>query len=356
MGGFMEDQSFWVTLFNEISQETEQKVNFATTGGENQEELDEVVERITDEMSESLWIDLTERENSILADKQEQQSGFSKRLYKVWGEPLKLLNLLLILTEEIGIYYNERFRPQKASQNDIVFDVLIRLHARSSLISWEILTLLCNGYAFGAEARWRSLHETVVTAYFIADNNAEVAKKYILHEKVETFKAMKRYNTYAKKLNGIPFSENEVESAKKAKDELCKKYGNSFCYDYGWAASGLGKDKPTFSDIEEKVGLDYWRPYYKMASCSIHPSSKSLIFTLGLKNARNIMLAGPSNADLEEPGRKTAISLSQINSILLTREPDYLNLVVAKTILRLSEEIEKEFLNVAQSINEPPSY
>jgi hypothetical protein len=352
----MENQSFWNTFFNKISEETEHKVNFAATVSENQKELNEVIERVTDDMSESLWVDLKKLENKILVDKQKQQFGFNIRLYEVWEKPLNLLNLLLILSEEIGRYYNERFRPEKAKEKDIVFDVLIRLHARSSLIGKEIFALLCNGYAFGAEARWRSLHETVVTAYFIAENNNEVAEKYILHEKVETFKAMKQYNDYAKRLNGVPFSESELETAKKAKEELCRKYSKSFSADYGWAASVLGNDDPKFSDIEKKVGLDYWRPYYKMASYSIHPNYKSLIFTLGLKNAGNIMLAGPSNADLKEPGSKTAISLCQINSILLTREPDYLNAVVAKTILHLSEEIEQDFLFVAQSIDELPNY
>jgi len=89
-----------------------------------------------------------------------------------------------------------------------------------------------------------------------------------------------------------------------------------------------------------------------MASHSVHPSAKSLSFTLGLKNMGNIMLAGPSNADLEKPGCRTAISISQINSVLLTREPDYLNLVVAKILLYLSEEIQQEFLIAAQSIGE----
>jgi len=96
------------------------------------------------------------------------------------------------------------------------------LHAHSSLISREIFTLLCNGYASGAEARWRSLYETTVIVFFIAEHDRDVAEKYLLHEKIETYKGMEQYNKYAEKLNGNPFSEKEVKQAKEIKDNLCK--------------------------------------------------------------------------------------------------------------------------------------
>lgn len=348
----MEKQSSWDAFFSKISEETKQKANDAVADCKSQEEVNKIIEKVTDDVSKSLCADLKKSENTILKVKEKQRSSFNKRLCKLWRKPLDLLNLFLILSEEIGRSYNERFRTEKAKQNDIVLDVLIRLHAHSSLISREIFTLLCNGYASGAEARWRSLYETTVIVFFIAEHDRDVAEKYLLHEKIETYKGMEQYNKYAEKLNGNPFSEKEVKQAKEIKDNLCKKYGESFAYDYGWAASELKKEKPNFSDLEESICLYYWRPYYKMASHSVHPSAKSLSFTLGLKNMGNIMLAGPSNADLEKPGCRTAISISQINSVLLTREPDYLNLVVAKILLYLSEEIQQEFLIAAQSIGE----
>jgi len=347
----MNSSSFWIKLFDKTANTAKQNIDNSIATYENQEEVNKTVERINDDMSRSFLIDLKKNINKILKDKQEEQSGFNERLYKLWEKPLNLLRVLLILSEEIGRYYNKRLRPQKSKENDIVFEALIRLHARSSLIGGEIYTLLCNGYAFGAMARWRSLYETAITIYFIAEHGNVVAEKYLLHEKIETYKSIIQYNDYDKKLNGVPFSEKEVKNVEKVKDELCKRYGKSFKNRYGWAAAELEKKDPTFKDIEKEIGLDYWQPYYKMASYSIHPNSKSLMFTLGLKNNKNIMLAGPSNADLEEPGCNTAISLCQINSVLLTREPDYLHLVVAKAMIYLSEEIQQSFLEVAKTLN-----
>ena len=352
----MDRLSFWNKLFDKTEKVAKQNINNSITTYEDQEEVNKIVERINDAMSRSLLIDLKKNINKILKDNQKEQSGFNARLYKLWEKPLNLLSILLILSEEIGKYYNEKFRPKKAKENDIVFEVLIRLHARSSLIGGEIFTLLCNGYASGAEARWRSLYEIAATAYFIVEHDNIVAEKYLLHEKIETYKAMKQYNDYATKLNGTPFSEKEVKNMEKAKDELCKRYGKNFCNRYGWAAEELKIKDPKFRDIEKEIGLDYWQPYYKMASYSIHPNSKSLMFTLGLKNNKNIMLAEPSNADLEEPGCNTAISLCQINTILLAREPDYLHPVVAKATLYLSEEIEQSFLEVAKGIDDTPHF
>jgi len=352
----MEKLSFWNELFENTANTAQQNIDNSVATYENQEEVNKIVERINDNVSRSLLIDLKKNINKILKNKQEEQNGFNERLYKLWKEPLDLLRVFLILSEEIGRCYNNKLRPQKAKENDIVFEALIRLHARSTLIGGEIYTLLCNGYAFGAMARWRSLHETAVTTYFIVEHGNIVAEKYLLHEKIETYKAMKQYNDYAKKLNAMPLSEKEITEMEHVKDELCQRYGKDFENEYGWAAAELNKEKPTFRDIENKVGLDHWRPYYKMASYSIHPSSKSLMFILGLKGKKNIMLAGPSNADLEEPGCNTAISIFQINTVLLAREPDYLHNVVAKTMLYLLEEIEQSFLEVAKTIDNTPRF
>jgi hypothetical protein len=348
----MDSSPFWMKYFEETANVAEQKIVSKISPNQNQKEIDKIVEVVTSNVSGVFIKDLKRNVPKILKERQGEQDSFNKRLYKLWKKPLKLLKILLILSEEIGRYYNAELRPKKAKENDIVFDVLIRLHARSTLIGKEIFTLLCNGYASGADARWRSLHETVVFSFFIAEHGDEVAEKYILHESIESYKAMLQYNKYAERLKSIPFSEKEVEGARKITETLSKRYGKSFCNQYGWAATELGKKDPNFWDIEEKTGLDHWQPYYKMASHPIHANSKGIIFNLGLNNSKGIMLAGPSNAGLEEPGRKTAISLSQINSIFSTIVLDYLSLVIAKSMLHLLNEIEQNFIEVSQEFKD----
>ena len=68
-----------------------------------------------------------------------------------------------MISRESGDLFNESF----GKNNDQVFFVLWRLHARSCQITMEILALLKSGFADGAHARWRTLHEIAVTALFI---------------------------------------------------------------------------------------------------------------------------------------------------------------------------------------------
>jgi len=58
--------------------------------------------------------------------------------------------------------------PKAAAQNDYQFEALVRLQAGAARVAGEIYALLLSGYASGAHARWRTLHEIAVTALFIA--------------------------------------------------------------------------------------------------------------------------------------------------------------------------------------------
>jgi len=91
--------------------------------------------------------------------------SFEKRLNELWRKPFDLLEMFLVMSYEAGETFNEEMRPGAAQNNDFVFDVLTRLHSRGCQITGEILTLLRSGYAAGAHARWRTLHEIAVVAF-----------------------------------------------------------------------------------------------------------------------------------------------------------------------------------------------
>ncbi len=84
-------------------------------------------------------------------------------------------------------------RDNEFYENNHVFFVLTRSHARACQIAREILTLIKNGYADGAMARWRALHEISVISSFIAKHGNEVAEKYLLHSNIESNKAAVLY-------------------------------------------------------------------------------------------------------------------------------------------------------------------
>jgi hypothetical protein len=95
------------------------------------------------------------------------------------------------------------------------------------------------------------------------------------------------------------------------------KYGPDFAKgDYGWAGHHLGKTKPTFRNIEAAMQIDHFRAHYRLASHNVHANPKGVFFKLGTLAESQVLLAGPSNAGLADPGHGAAISLSRIKGDL----------------------------------------
>ncbi len=246
---------------------------------------------------------------------------------------------------EAGESFNDRVRPQAALNGDLLFDLLVRLHAKGCLISKEILSLLKNGYADGAHARWRALHELSVTARFLAVHGKGAAQRYIDHEFVEAYKGALQLNKYKSRLNVSGFSIEELGQFKSKYDAAIECYGKDFGKPYGWAATFLRTGNQTFFDLEEAVGLDHWRPYYKWASQNIHANVKAIRNSLGLSEAvRDMLQVGPSNSGMTDPAHSTSISLSQLTCTLLFSVPNLDGIVLTKILLLLSDEIGDAFV------------
>lgn len=320
---------------------------------ENKENINnlpqEIVNDITSEGATHFLENLKIRMPEILKKQNRNiKKPFEKRLNELWKEPFNLLDIFLIMSCEIGATFNKELRPTAAKDKDFVFEVLTRLHARACRTAGEVLTLMHSGYASGAHARWRTLHEIAVIEFFIKDHGDEVAERYLLHDRIESYKAMLQYQKYCNRLEGYkPFSEEEVNKAKKMRDDLCEKYGKSFGNPWGWASAALGKESPRFSDIEEATDLDHYHPFYKMASHPTHAGPKGIMFTLGLiPTEKEILLAGPSNAGMADPGHATAISLYLVNVALLLTRPSLQIFTVLKAMELLQNEIGTKFLEV----------
>ena len=130
------------------------------------------------------------------------------------------------------------------------------------------------------------------------------------------------------------------------------RFGESFKGDYGWAALAIRSNRPTMSDIEEHVQLDHMRPYYRMASDNVHPNSHGSYFRLGLHSSQQekMLLTGPSNLGLADPGHSTAISLLQITTALLATESVLDCVVTMKILAELTNEVGEAFLKVHQEL------
>src|SRR5437870_8332031 len=69
----------------------------------------------------------------------------------------------------------------------------LRQHVRACQVTDEIITLLENGFADGAMARWRTLHEIAVVTSLISQHGIELAERYVAYQAVEAKRALDMY-------------------------------------------------------------------------------------------------------------------------------------------------------------------
>lgn len=307
--------------------------------------IPERFEEILEKLPRTMLSTIQEQAHAGLEERRADQAAFVERNVSRWQKGFDRFELLIEIAVEAGASFNARLRPEAAKNGDILFDVLIRLHARGCLISKEILALLKNGFADGAHARWRALHELVVTAMFLSKHGSAAAISYSDYEFVEAHKGAAQLNRYEPRINSSGFSEEKMREFKSKYDEVVAKHGTQFAKPYGWAAKFLAKRAPNFSALEEDVRLDHWRPYYKWASQNVHSSAKSIRSTLGSSEAvGDILQAGPSDAGMTDPAHSTAISLLQVTCTTLFLDPNLDDVVASKILSTLCDQVGEAFL------------
>ncbi|MCP5214333.1 MAG: hypothetical protein H6995_04930 [Pseudomonadales bacterium] len=302
--------------------------------------VSDVIRDTVPEIADGIVDSLQENAQETLKLNRDDADGFVDRNIERWKKGFDAIEILISVCLEAGSEFNNTNRELAVKEQNIQFDLVVRLHARACHISSEILWLLKGGFADAAHARWRALHEVVVTALFLIDHGNELAIRYFEHEVIESYKAMVQYNKYEPRLNVERFSEVELRECKLARDEALNKYGKDFKESYGWAAEALNNKRPNFSCLEEAVELDHLRPYYKWPSQNVHANVHGIKNKLGLVEAEEeVLLVGPSNSGMTDPADLTALSLTQISIGLLEIYPNIDSLVMQHIIQKLSKDV-----------------
>lgn len=310
-----------------------------------QNRLPDLIETATGDFSQKILADLKRKWRAEGRLQRRELSGFRKRLYDRWKLPLEGLRMLLTMSRELLDSINtEISQSPDASARKHLIDVLRRLHARACQITEEVICLLEAGFSDGAMARWRTLHEVAVVASFVAAHGEDLAERYVLHQAVESKRAADDYQNCQSRLGYEPLTESEIKAMQSAYDAVIERFGPDFGKgDYGWAGHHLGKAKPTFKDIERAAGIDQLRAHYRMASHNVHANPKGVFFKLGTLAESQVLLAGPSNAGLTEPGQCAALSLVQVSTTLGILQPTFDNNVALQMISQLVHEIAEAF-------------
>lgn len=314
--------------------------------------IQQLVQPLIEETSDAVLADLRKRWPDHAKWEKRTMSGFRKRLQKRYQLPFQSLRMLIALCRELGDTVQQEIRtlPQASNMPHLI-DVLSRLHARACQIAEEVACLLESGFADGAMARWRTLHEIAVIARLIANHGEEIAERYTLHQVVESKRAIDDFEKCRERLGYEPISDAEVKRIQTCFAALIQQFGKDYAKgDYGWAAHHLGKTQPTFRDLEQAAGTDHLRSHFRMASHNVHANPKGMFFHLGLLTESQILLSGPSDAGLAEPGQCMGLSLSHVTAALAGLQTTFDNTVSLNIISKLVRENAELFASAEQQL------
>lgn len=322
-------------------------INRLVAEGTSDDDMDERVQAMLpdaiDTLATGLLTELKARADEMFADRRNIRSGFMARQREKWGTPLDQLFMLLEVAREAGEHYNDSFQGEAAAEQDFVFEALRRLHARACLVASEILWLMEGGYASGAMARWRTLHEIEIVGRFLKEHGAAVAEKYLLHHIVDNYKTAEEFQ----RLGYDAVSADDFARMQADLDQLCKRFGKAFKESWGWAADLLKPKAATFAALAAKVPYNDHSPFYKLACHSNHAGSRGIHFDLGnILNPQDsaVMLAGPSDAGLVDPGTCTAVTILHITTnFILYRNERLTAFIAVKALDLLTDDILDSF-------------
>lgn len=319
---------------------------------------DSAISSTVSEVIENLFVsvvdDVREQSREAVARRTNEVDGFRRRLQSRWEKPLHLLALQLGVATQFGADMAEWLRSKARDSDSALIEALLHLQARACQVASEVEVLLQAGFADGALSRWRTLHEIATVACFLHEHGNDTAQRYMDHLTVDSYRLalkVKAAGSSAWRLNDARLATLAAEVG-----DLKIKYGKDFADEYGWAATALQKQpnqRVQFVDIEKAVDFEVFRPYYKVASTTVHAGPKGAFWRMGLLGSVDpkAMLAGPSNAGLAEAGRLTAMSLAHASMPLMLTHTVVDSIVWVRVLSQLSRDVGDAFILAEEKLS-----
>lgn len=279
-----------------------------------------------------------------------EMDRFKSNLEARWGKGFDLLRMLIELSRDQGVAFHRRAGRSRSTRRVHINTALTHLHSRALQIASEIMALMEGGFADGAIARWRTLHEVTCVAMVLADGGDELAERYLLHEIVEARKALGQYERCSAALGYAPFSAREARRIERDYDAVMARFGRDFGGDYGWVAGHLGISRPNFCHIEEAAGRAMMRSHYKMASQNVHAGAKGIAHRLSAFESGYSGIAGASNVGFVEPGQNLGLSLLHFTMLLLPQGWTLDSIALMTALVDLQGEIAPALARSGRSI------
>ncbi|MEY8837659.1 DUF5677 domain-containing protein [Cribrihabitans sp. XS_ASV171] len=315
-----------------------------------EEGLPKVIKCSIEDSAKSIVKDLEKRWPEVKLSEKYETRHFSDRIDLRWSKGLDPLRMMLIASREIGEVFAKKLAKSKAKRGIQRRETLMILHARACQTTLEILTLIENGLTDGAYARWRTLYEITVVAFFISRFGDEAARRYIAHDIVSARDFLENEFKFAGEVYDPSLLEGEAKQIEDEYQAVVELFGKSFKGPYGWAAYSLDCKAPRFQDSENAVDWGALSPEYKWSSFKVHAGSAGALRTLGSVFGEKVIYAGATNAGLQTPAIHTAWSLLQITSLIFPNPNKIETAVQLKALLILRNKVCKECQKAARKL------
>jgi hypothetical protein len=258
---------------------------------------------------------------------------FQGRLATQWAVPLGRYSEFLEFARETGSMVSDHWLTSSEFRTRPLVQALVPLHARGCLVAAEIEALMRSGFADGALARWRTLHESAITATFLAEHLDDTAERFLAYQVVEDCRAARAFETHRRKLGFRTIGRKSLAALDDERAAVKQKYGDAFVKRNGWAAAAIGFPEPSFEKIEESVKFEFLNPYYRLASDQVHASARGSMLRLGMPaELRDEGFMAATNYGFAEVAERSATSLLQLTASLLSVEPT-IDLMVAVGVM-----------------------
>jgi hypothetical protein len=322
-----------------------QRAEFAGSDEEFQVLIKDRLPKALKEMTKGIMKETFDYFTSNKTDLKKQERKIKKSIKIKYETAIRWFEAFNELNAKISSStYNKLYNVLKTKDDDLKLDILSSIHVRACQIANEILVLISNGYADGAHARWRSLHELCVVFLILFDNDYETLEMYVNYEAIESWRKARDYRENYEELNQEPLDEKDWEEIVSLKESMIEKYGKEFSESYGWTMKILPRGRRNFKELEKKVDLDYMRVVYTWASENVHAGASGLNDRLGLREEeQDCFLAGPSDYGFLDPVQYTSISMMEMSLTFLEMEDSIMNSIYSELLKFFQEKLVEEF-------------
>jgi hypothetical protein len=239
---------------------------------------------------------------------------FTSRRIGLHIEGLEIAQVANLVAWKISALTLEDWRPSEVLPPRLA--ALTELQAHSVVVTSEIIALLREGYPAGGEARWRTLHELVVTGRLLSRRGQQLSKRY--HDSI--FVSM-RAALRAGELLGPrdSWGLEERTLARTIEDQAAAavhEHGDKLNAKNGWASPAVRKKgRIDFRDLERVAGAARRRSAYRSASRQVHGDRHGTVTATRARDFDGFYVGGRFDGFLD-PALRTIWSANELTGLL----------------------------------------